>query len=139
VFIDKFNHPKTAKYQSLLISLINTITPCSIVTRDGKKYIKFKLMKTYDQSLVLLNFIRNLWHEPLSGYSVDFFKMLKGAKYKDPLARLMWANKEAVKMNKRQPIYALGHSNVHPFDRLKIKRASMLKRYCGSCSSFVGS
>lgn len=140
VYIDSFTVAKTSKYQRLLITLINKITPCSIVTRKTKKYIKFKLMQTYDQSLVLLNFIRNLWHEPLPGYSKDFFEVLrKSKKYKDPLARLTWANKEAVRLNKQQIIYAPGHSNVHPVDKLKIRRASTLKRYKGSCYSFVGS
>jgi hypothetical protein len=139
VIIDKFTYASTAKYQRLLISLINEITPCSIITRKSKKYIKFKLLGTYDKSLVLLNFIRNLWHEPLPGYSKDFFEVLRTSKkYKDPLARLMWANKKAVEMNARKIIYSPGHSNVHPPERLKIKRSYMLKRMKSNCYSFVG-
>lgn len=152
IYIWKFEEEETKKYQDLLVSIINEITPCNFVELDikfnqtyskniwgvagiddsynvkmlelinqnhPKRFIKFRLLDTYDKSLILLNFIRNLWNEPVTGYSVHFFKFLAKCKEKDPLAKLTWANKEACA--KTPSTYSYGHSNAHKADTLVIK------------------
>ena len=127
VYISNYDREETAKHQQFLIALINEITPCEIVNRNGNNYIKFRLLQNYNQSLVLLNFIRNLWHDPVAGYQKNFFKFLKSVKhYKDPLSKMTWANKKAVAASKRKILYGLGHSNVHPADRLLVKKTEEL-------------
>jgi len=161
VYIANFDDPSTARHQSTLIGLINEITPCEIVVINPKpdnrgpfmkwlagkirkendegykntsgRYIKFKMLNTYGKSLVLLSFIRNLWYEPVAGYTKAFFSLLETAKYADPLKQLTWANKEAVK-NIPSVLYGLGHSNVHPYKSLKIKSSKSLLVYKGNDS-----
>lgn len=111
IWIDKWKEPETEAFAPELVSVINDITPCQI-TEDG--LIQIRLLETYRQSLLLLNFIRNLWHEPCDGYTGAFFKSLvedKG-KYPDPLARLTWANKCACKASKFKNACGVGHSNA---------------------------
>lgn len=117
IYIDNFTELETIEYQDLIVSIINEITECQFHQRLFKRYIKFRLLETYDQSLVLLNFIRNLWYEPKIGYSKIFFEKLKIAEHKDPLQRLTWANKEAC----HETIYPPGHSNYFPRSMLAIK------------------
>ncbi len=64
IYINNFRLKETKKYIPLLIKYINKITPCSLETINNVEYIKFQLLGTYDQSLILLNFIRNLWYSP---------------------------------------------------------------------------
>jgi hypothetical protein len=119
IYIFNFSEPETSKYQNFLISIINEITPCEIVGVNGKEYIKFRMLDTYDRSLILLNFIRNLWSEPIPGYAVSFFDNLdvSADRHKDPLARLTWANREAC----GNVSYYYGHSNANRKASLKIK------------------
>ncbi len=129
VYIDDFHQEKTKKYQSLLVKTINKITPCKIVKKpNGKRYIRIRLLRSYDQSLIILNFIRNLWHEPEQGYTEKFFEALKKAEHKDALEKLTWANKEACP----NVMYSPGHSNVHKKDLLKIKNSKQLLEYKGN-------
>lgn len=123
IYISQFDDPATIKYQRRLLTLIDKITPCKIVTIDGTRYIKFKMLQTYNQSLILLNFIRNLWHEPIPGYAEKFFTSINKSKdqYKDPLARLTWANREAC-----DKAFYMGHCNVHDKKLLKIKTTKEL-------------
>jgi hypothetical protein len=156
IYISQFDCPETAKYQDLLIGLINEITPCSFETVNGVKYIKYRLMDAgaaegiflgqYNKNLILLNFIRNLWHEPPSGgglkagYLARFFTALAKSdeKYKDPLQRLTWANKEACEFNKTPYKYSPGHSNVHESHTLKIKTTAQLMAFkCNSTGEFL--
>lgn len=121
IYVAHYQDLLTLKYQKRLIYLVNQITPCSFVERDGMKFIKVKLFKNYNQNLVVLNFIRNLWHEPYNTYLNKFFKSLAKSKkkYKDPLERLTWANKEAcIGYNSSYPP---GHSNVFNHNTLLIK------------------
>jgi hypothetical protein len=145
IYISDYDCKETRECQQLLIGLINQITPCSIVKVKGgifskeRECIKFKLMKTYDQSLVLLNFIRNLWHEPQKGYAAKFFESLitSGLEKHDPLARLTLANKQACPSGM---VYGPGHSNVHGKSKLKIKEAVDLIKYRGySTAEFLTS
>lgn len=126
IYIDVYTYPETKKYIPLLISLINEITPCSIVD----KYICFKLLSTYDQSLILLNFIRNLWYQPFIGYTDTFFTILStDTKYKDPLERLTHAN--SIGCSKAKNGYGMGHSNVHIGVNLIVKNTKQLLEYKG--------
>lgn len=115
IYIKDFECEETQKYIPLIIELINKITPCSIVTINRIKYIKFKLLETYDQSLILLNFLRLLWYDPKevygkSSFSLSFFRYLSKSRYKDPFKRLTKANKIA---NEEQSYryHIKGHSN----------------------------
>lgn len=113
VIIGRFRHLSTKKYRKLLVSLINKITPCKI---KGAK-IYYTPIEGYDNNLILLSFIRNLWHEPKAGYTKKFFEALKKSDLKDPLERLTFANKEACEEDN----YPAGHCNCHKKSKLKIK------------------
>ncbi len=130
IYVSKFYDKETVKYQELLISTINEITPCRFIAIKNKKYIKIKPLGTYDQTLIVLNFIRNLWHDPIKGYAERFFKNLELAKHEDALERLTWANKEAC----TGMVYGPGHSNVHRKERLRVKKTQELYQYQGDCT-----
>ncbi len=142
IYIDQFTHLKTSKYIKLLVGIINEITPCKVVTIKKKKYIKFQLLATYDQSLVLLNFIRNLWYNPVQMYGKEegvyykeFFRELETSKEEDALAKLTSANKEACRIAK---LGSSGHCNCHSYNLLKIKKTKELLEYKGvSTSQFL--
>ena len=149
IYIDQYENEETKQYIDLLINTINKITSCKIVEIDKKEYIEFKLLQTYDQSLVLLNFIRNLWHAPGGTYYdyttkaikikypeyIDkFFHILKETSYKDPLAKLTDANKQACFLENPKTHnfgFSPGHSNVHKEDTLKIKYSKDLFNFNG--------
>jgi hypothetical protein len=128
IYISHYKFTETEKYRPLLISIINEITPCY----EEKDRIVFKLLETYDQSLILLNFIRNLWSAPhnVPKYIEVFFTTLKTSKaYTDPLERLTYANKVACEANKIE--YPPGHSNIHPGSTLVVKNKESLLAYKG--------
>lgn len=108
IWIDKWKEPETVDYAPELVSIINEITPCEI---QGD-LIQFLLLDTYRKSYLLLNFIRNLWYEPMPKYTAVFFKSLGPSKkkYSDPLARLTWANIEGCRVPK--PTYSPHHCNA---------------------------
>lgn len=127
IYITDYDNEHTRKYQKLLISLINEITPCTFLTRQKVKYIKYELMSGgYNKNLVLLNFIRNLWSNPRYSENIDytkiFFETLEKSNKKDPLEMLMEANIKACEGLK----YAPGHSNVNPVKDMKIKNKKQL-------------
>jgi len=157
IYISHFHEKETEQYQELITEVVNEITPCRVIERDKvifattydvvkgtytttansiplkfgveniDKLIEFKLLKTYAQSLVLLSFIRNLWHDPSrGGYSVRFFEILETLEG-DTLERLTTANKEAVK--EFQMIYSVGHCNI--FDNLVVRKTEELLKYEG--------
>lgn len=138
IYISDYECQETEQYQDLLIAIINEVTHCSKVRIGRKNYIKFHCLATYDQSLVLLNFIRNLWHNPgstsASGYTNKFFGALEKSRevHEDPVSRLTWANKEACSSS-TSGMYggSPGHSNVHPADTLVIRTARDLLDYNG--------
>lgn len=144
-----------------IVKLINKITPCSIVDLvckiDDKeiskeKVIKYKFFGTYDQDLILLNFIRNLWYVPTyysykneedekkhlnGGYvsfnshvfdNVLFFDLIKKSRGKDPLEVLTSANMECC-VNSAT---TLGHCNVHKWKEMKVKNVESLLKYKGN-------
>ena len=143
IYIDQYDNDYTRKYQNLLVSIINQITPCSFTEIEGKKLIKFKTfaapegtynpvsktvnyeknMMTYRKNLILLNFIRNLWYEPGQDYTQkppypythSFFSTLENnSEILDPLQRLTHANQIASqKIN--SPYHSFGHSNASKF------------------------
>jgi hypothetical protein len=155
MLIANFDCEETRPYQDLLVGIVNEITPCEFYEAEAKglmkklvaavknavvaktRYIKYKLLESYDQNVALLNFVRNLWHEPpgYQGYSVRFFKFLAESHnhYKDPFQRLTWANKEACPSGIR---YSPGHSNVHNKGNLKIKTVEDLMNFNGNNTCF---
>ncbi len=96
-----------------------------------------KLLSTYDQNLILLNFIRNLWHSPTetcfpttdNRYATYFFEALEKSTYIDPLKRLTNANKKACEKYgyKRN----VGHSNVAIGSSLVLKDKESLLKWQG--------
>lgn len=120
----------TSNYIPLLIEYINKITPCEIVKIQDKSFIKYKLIENYDNNLILLNFIRNLWHSPIKDYSTLFFENLKMSNKEDALEALTESNKLACK--KLEIRNSPGHSNVHDYDLLKIKKTEELFKYKGN-------
>jgi len=133
IYISQFEQEETSEFVENVVKIINDITECSIVTINDVSYIKYKLLSTYDQNLVLLNFIRNLWHSPITAnYSLYFFKTLKKLRSKDRLSRLTKANVESIKINNITG--STGHSNIQRHDLLKIKKKEQLLNYKG-CST----
>lgn len=143
IYIENFQTEKTKSEIDRLVNVINEITPCKVVVIKKKEYIEFKLLETYDQSLILLNFIRNLWHTPggnvynsakrktelqFPDYTETFFSTFKKSRYKDPLKRLTKANVEACP----EKAQSVGHSNVHAKERLKIKSTKDLLSFTGA-------
>ena len=134
IYISTYTEKETEKYIPLLINIINKITTCKIVKFENESYIQFKLLNTYNQSLILLNFIRNLWYSVAIScynekiYNIDFFEILESSvDYKDPLERLTFANLQACKINNINR--SLGHCNAHSFASLKIKKTKDLLEY----------
>lgn len=137
IYIYNFRHKETEQYISLLIKEINKITPCELVIINNKEYIKFEVFNTYDQTLVVLNFIRNLWYSPTEYnfkapklYSVYFFEELAASKYRDAMKKLTTANKTACKMIQFKSFP--GHSNCGKTENFKIKTIKELKEYQGT-------
>lgn len=132
IYIGSFDEPETQKYQPLLLGLVNKITLCKLYEHKiNKRLIQFQMLSTYDQSLVLLNFIRNLWHQPIPHYTSNFFIALEKSEeyYSDPLERMTWANIRAVQAGVM--LYGnVGHSNVHK--NLKVKSTKQLLDYKGN-------
>lgn len=140
MLIFDFRDKATEKYIPVLVKTMNEITPCSLVTIDNVEYIKFKLFGTYDQSLVLLNFIRNLWNVPGActlNYNITFFETLKKSRYKDPFKRLTKANMVACKLY-YQSKGTVGHSNCHGSGFLVIRDLNhLMKNKFGSTRSYL--
>lgn len=143
IYIAEFDEPKTQKYQQTLFSIINEITPCKVVEmpqdhgeilKRDTRFIEFRMLETYDQNLIVLNFIRNLWYNPVpqakENYTIRFFEFLEGAARtnSDPLMKLTWANKSAIELI-ACPYGSPGHSNVHA--GIKLKTTEQLKAYKG--------
>lgn len=138
VYISQFRQPETEQYIDLIVTIINKITPCQIIKINNEEYIEFKLLNTYDQSLILLNFIRNLWNKISKDfyeknekkfYNIEFFEILKNyKKYREPLKRLTYANKKACEIFK---LGYTGHSNVFEHSTLKIKTTKELLNFKG--------
>lgn len=124
VCIHEFVQPETEPYVSDLIQIINEITPCSIVEIDTIKYIKFQMFDDYDRSLILLNFIRNLWYKNAGFETELFFKELKNSKLTDPLSILCEANKKACKK-----VVITDHSNCVKASELTIKTVKQLMNF----------
>ena len=124
LYIKGFECKETIQYLELIVGIINKITDCSVVTIDNVKYIKFKFLITYNQSLALLNFIRLLWYSPIRYYadknknfSLIFFQNLKKTRYKDPFAKLCKANAKA---HEEYPFRVdAGHSNCYELNNGK--------------------
>lgn len=139
IFIKNFTCLKTQRNQSLLVKIINQITPCKVVTINKEKYIKYKLLKYYNNNLVLLNFIRNLWYSPRIGLSSYFFKVLRKLhKYfpdADPLEKLTRANK--ITCGKYHIFYQEHHSNCNSKSDLKLKTKCQLKKIARSTRGFL--
>lgn len=123
IYIEQFDYENTKKYQPLLIRLINKITPCEIIEIENKRYIKFTLLQFYNQTLILLNFIRNLWDSPFPQYSKLFFEKLEKSTHIDPLKCLTISNQVACKGIKS---CLCDHSNASNGDKLILKNKDSL-------------
>ena len=155
IYIDSFVEELTKKNIRYLLNLINQITPCKLATVNKKQYIKYKLLKRYDNDLVLLNFIRNLWNaQPIyhltkknanvqeskeagENYIKHFFITLRSNRklYKDALERLTHANFEACKIVGTAG--SIGHSNIHNINSLKIKNTQQLLENSYTATQFM--
>lgn len=131
ILISRFKENEvTDKQRQRLITLINRITPCEIVTIGKEEYIKFRMLHSYDSSLVLLNFIRYMWCEFKELDVQVFFEdlMKKGEKGQDALEKIMSSHILAINCDAYPP----GHSNIQPKSKLKIKKKKALLEYKGS-------
>lgn len=100
------------KYRKQLIYILNKITPCKEIIYNGINYLAVRLIHHdwYDNNLVILNWVRGLWHEQSTLDVNKFYTMIM--KYKDeddPLYFLMNCNKECYNLNKYGQF---DHSNV---------------------------
>lgn len=118
IYIYNFERDLTYKYIKPLLRIINKITPCRLIKLKGTSYISFKLLGSYTKNLILLNFIRNLWHSPKIPYgntqvlySIIFFNELMKCRLKDPIRKLTHCNYIACKKI-GFPLF-LGHSNCY--------------------------
>ncbi len=140
IYITNYEESETKKYQKLLVGIINEITSCTFLKRENVVYIKYKLLKNdYNRNLILLNFIRNLWDNPLysagKDYTKTFFEALENSKKKDPLERLTEANMIACKY---YPMMGSDHSNAAK--NVKVKSTKQLLDHKGdlvSTNSFL--
>jgi len=134
IYIERFENEVIVNNKHIvrLVNLINNITPCKIVSIKKVKYIKFKLLGTYDQNLIVLNFIRQLWYECFTLFdSISFFDELKKTKRKkevDSLYFIMSIFKKHVIWDKES--YTSGHSNF--IKGIKPKKTSDLLKYKGN-------
>lgn len=129
LLIGNFDDPTTRKYQEILIEIINKITPCEIIKIDKFNLIKIQLLSTYDQSLILLNFIRYLWCDYGKFDYLLFFDFLENDKlYDEPLEKLTFANALASVYNN----YSGDHSNKVVPKLAKIKNTEQLLSYKGN-------
>lgn len=147
IYIDDFDCKETRKYQPLLLGLIHKVTFCKIKEVSNRQYIKYRLITDFSlpapehvyylKNLILLNFIRNLWHEPFKNYATQFFTKLEELKdIADPIQRLTTANKFACEKYSTiyhnglsGQIYGQGHSNVYAAKHLKIKTLKEFKKF----------
>lgn len=131
IFIKSFIEKEISEESRLrLISLINKITDCKIVTINKEKFIKYKPIRYYASDLVLLNMIRMLWYENQSFNQDQFFEdIMKNHKGKDTLMFLM----ECVKKNVLTgDINSYGYGNHScVYKDIIPKKAKKLKEYKG--------
>lgn len=123
IFIAQFEEPEVAKESmERIIQLINRITECSIVEIENVKYIKYKLLTTYSQNLLLLNIIRMLWHEPRAIDLKNFLNesIFKKATNKDPLSFLLECMNENIDQTLQYHYYG-DHSCVYKDIQLRTK------------------
>lgn len=115
IYIDNFENKAIVSEEQIirLVNLINKITPCKMVRIKRTRYIKYKMLKTYDQNLILLNFIRQLWYDCNTLFDTkSFFAELKKTRKKkdvDPLYFIMDIFRKYVLYDKEN--YTSGHSN----------------------------
>lgn len=130
ILIDKYTADETQNYIKLIVDTINKIQPCKLVTIGKKTYIEYTLIGHYNNDILLLNFIRNLWYEQSPGHSVFFFKKLKelrvitkakkllGKKRINAFKALLTANKYA---SEQCQVKGYGHHcNTHQASFLKV-------------------
>lgn len=114
IWIDDYRYKDTEEYIELIVKVINEIQPCKLIEHEGKTYIEYKLIGLYNNDLILLNFVRNLWNEHQPGYSLAFFKKLKtlrNSKKYTAFEKLTAANVHAVEVCNKKGIG--NHSNCH--------------------------
>lgn len=116
IYIEKYKQPEISWTEiRKLCKIINEITPCILDYK--KRWIKYKLLpQSYNHNLILLNFIRNCWHESSGGLARIFFDNLD-SDLEDPLAKLTYANK--IVSEKFNSAFSPGHSNINPGAKVK--------------------
>lgn len=139
IFINKYkdNSGKvTEKDQKRIVYLINKITPCSIVLINGKNYIKYALLKNHYSNLLLLNFIRTLWHYPnctkkfnIDQYYIDINKRIPNKM--DVLSFML----KCVKDNISEIVNYEGDHNFI-YNDIKIKTKQQLLDYIGQSMEY---
>jgi len=143
IYIDHKSIIKT-KYLKRLVNLINNITECKLVNINNKNLIKYKIFNQnlsqnccYKTNLVLLNFIRTLWHKPSGFNNKKFYKsIMKNLKRQESLYFLMECLKNSViKLNNRNSMYG-DHSNIYPNIIPKHKNKLINKKWL-SCKKFM--
>jgi hypothetical protein len=100
------------KYRKQLIYILNKITPCREIVYNGVNYLAVRLIHHdwYDNNLVILNWIRGLWHEQATLDVNKFYTMIMEYKDEDdPLYFLMNCNKKCYNLSKYGNF---NHSNV---------------------------
>lgn len=148
IYISNFTYDVTKKYVKTLVDIINKITPCKLVIQNDVQCIKFKLLKNYDSSLLLLSFIRTLWYNPLPIqylekkdtdedkliYIKTFFNLLKELQNKidDSMELLLTAHKKALESIKIPNDYSDVHSNIYASEKIQIKSTKDLLDYEGA-------
>ena len=120
------------EHEKLVIDLLDRITPTQI-DETNKEILYYTTLKTYDQNLILLNFLRNLWWEQpqVKGYKQRFFEYLKNNKddTKDPLVILTEAHIYGLEPFNHTTIYK-DHSNC--CNNCKVKTTKQLLEYKGT-------
>jgi hypothetical protein len=130
IYIYRFREPNTEKHIPKLLSIINEITPCELVTIDGMEYIQYKLLPFYNQNLLILNFIRYLWYIPEEVDDAEviqstFFNKLYSDIYTDPISILTYSNKEACK----NVFCSMSHSNLTEQQFIEIQTLESFRAY----------
>lgn len=112
IYIADFQDYIKEDYINKMIYIINKITPCRIINYKNKKYIAYRFIKDatwYNNNLVVLNWIRGLWHHQRGLKDVEEFyqDIMKYDDNEDPLYFLMSCNKKHYDGKS----YGLDHSN----------------------------
>lgn len=122
------------KYFKVMVDLLNKLTPVEVEMRKRTPYVYITLLPYYDQNVLLLRYLKYLWHDPVETYfyneslfddvythNTAFFENLKD--YDDAMVSLtnasVAANKAVEEKLCGKTIFnyikeGIGHSNYFP-------------------------